>query len=117
MRLEVRHDLWLDYDDLLRESYIELHRQPKTTGGQRVGVFALTVGPPTRVHRYRDWNDNQVHHLSIIKFHDRIEVHSRSLVDTRPPAVELDTVLDCPPYRDQPPALRDWLGLGGPLPE
>jgi transglutaminase-like putative cysteine protease len=117
MRLEVRHDLWLDYDDLIRESYIELHLQPKTTSGQRVGLFALAVGPPTRVHRYRDWNDNQVHHLSIIKFHDRIEVHSRSLVDTRPLDVALDALVDCPPYREQAPALRDWLGLGGPLPE
>ena len=117
MRLEVRHDLWLDYDDLIRESYIELHLQPKTTPGQRVGLFALAVGPPTRVHRYRDWNDNQVHHLSIIKFHDRIEVHSRSLVDTRAPNVVLDALLDCPPYRDQAPGLRDWLALGGPLAE
>jgi transglutaminase-like putative cysteine protease len=115
VRLDIRHDVWLDYDDLIRESYIELRLQPKTTPQQRLGAFVLEVGPSTRVHRYRDWNDNVVHHLSIIRFHDRIEVHARSLVDTRPEAPPLDALRDCPPFRDQPSALRDWLSLGGPL--
>ena len=63
---------------------MELRVQPKATGDQAVSSFVLAVGPPTRVHRYLDWNDNVTHHFTITRFHDRIEVASRSLVDTHP---------------------------------
>ena len=63
-------------------------------------AFVLAVGPPTRVFRYRDWNDNTAHHFTITRFHDTIEVLSRSLVSTHPAL---------PPLRpgDRPLALRN----------
>jgi transglutaminase-like putative cysteine protease len=85
MFLEIEHRLTLRYDGFIRESFIELRLQPKTNARQSLASFVLAAGPPTRVHRYRDWNDNLVHHLAITKFHDRIEVHARSVVDTSPP--------------------------------
>lgn len=80
MYLDVQHHVRLEYDGLIRESSLEFRLQPKTTAHQTVSSFVLAVGPPTKVHRYRDWHDNIVHHLTITKFHDRIEARSRSLV-------------------------------------
>jgi hypothetical protein len=91
MLLRVEHQLWLDYDGFIRESFVELRLQPRTLAHQTLTSFRLAVGPPTTVQRYRDWNDNIVHHLTISKFHERIEVRSQSVVDThpdRPPRVD-----------------------------
>jgi transglutaminase-like putative cysteine protease len=115
MILDVEHRLWLEYDGFIQESFIELRLQPKTTPGQSVASFVLAVGPPAKIHRYRDWNDNFVHHFSITKFHDRVEARSRSLVETRPAGPGLDEVGDVPPFESLPPAVNDWLFLGGPL--
>ena len=115
MFLDVQHHLWLEYDDFIRESFIELRLQPKTTVGQMVASFVLAAGPPTKISRYRDWNDNVVHHFAVTQFHDRIEVHSRSLVETRPPRYRFDTVEDATPLAVLPHALHDWLLLDGPL--
>ena len=77
--------------------------------------FVLAVGPPTKVHRYRDWNDNVVHHLSITKFHDRIEVQSRSLVHTHPAHPPLGSLVEPVPFAHVPYELTDFLGLEGPV--
>ena len=89
--------------------------QPKTTADQTVGRFVLAVGPPTRVYRYLDWNDNVTHHFTITRFHDRIEVASRSLVSTHPTAPPLASMTDRVPGRDVPYPLLDFLALGGPV--
>jgi transglutaminase-like putative cysteine protease len=115
MFLEIEHHLALRYDSYIRESFIELRLQPKTNARQAVASFVLAAGPPSRVHRYRDWNDNLVHHLAITKFHDRIEVRARSLVDTRPSGPGLDAVDDATPLAGLPPELHDLLLLDGPL--
>jgi len=115
MILDVEHRLWLEYDGFIHESFIELRLQPKTTPGQAVASFVLAVGPAAKIHRYRDWNDNFVHHFSITKFHDRIEARSHSLVETRPAGPALDEVTDVPTSDELPHALHDWLFLGGPL--
>jgi transglutaminase-like putative cysteine protease len=115
--LEVEHHLWLGYDAFIQESFVELRLQPKTTPRQAVGTFTLAVGPPTKIHRYRDWNDNVVHHFTVTKFHDRIEVVSRALVDTRATGPGLDAVRDSTPLESLPHELHDWLGVGGPLRE
>ena len=52
------------------------------------------MGPPTRVHRFLDWNDNVTHHFTITRFHNRIEVASRSLVSTHPAAPPIDSITD-----------------------
>jgi transglutaminase-like putative cysteine protease len=117
MFLEIEHHLWLQYDAYIRESFIELRLQPKTNARQTLASFLLAAGPPARIHRYRDWNDNLVHHLSITKFHDRIEVLSRSLVDTSPSGPGLDGVEDPLPLTGLAHDLHDLLLLGGPLAE
>jgi transglutaminase-like putative cysteine protease len=115
MFLSVEHHFWLEYDAFIRESFIELRLQPKTLAHQTVASFSLAVGPPTAVHRYHDWNENLVHHLTIAKFHERIEVQSRSLVQTHPVAPGLSAVTDALAAGALPYHFHDWLHLDGPL--
>ena len=115
MLLEIEHRFAFEYDAYISESFMELRVQPKATGDQAVSSFVLAVGPPTRVHRYLDWNDNVTHHFTITRFHDRIEVASRSLVDTHPSAPPLEALTDPVPARDVPYPLQDFLAFGGPV--
>src|SRR5919108_6069981 len=115
MLLDVEHRLTFAYDGYISESFLELRVQPKTTPSQSVASFSLAVGPPTRVFRYRDWNDNVAHHFTVTKFHDRIEVASRSLVETHPAAPTLDDLTDTPAPSELPFALRDFLQFDGPV--
>jgi transglutaminase-like putative cysteine protease len=80
-----------------------------------VHAFTLAVGPPSRVYRYRDWNDNFVHHFNVTRYHDRISVVSRALVTTRPAPVALAAVGDAAAAADPPYALLDFLQLRGPV--
>jgi transglutaminase-like putative cysteine protease len=113
--LDVQHRVWLEYDGFIRESVIELRLQPKTTPHQSLSAFVLSVGPPTKVHRYLDWSDNVVHHLSISKFHDRVEVQSRSLVNTHPTHPPLASLVEPVPFPDLPHEHYDYLQVEGPL--
>ena len=115
MLLDVEHRFAFGYDAYISESFLELRVQPKTTGEQTVSSFVLAVGPPTRVHRYVDWNDNVTHHFTITRFHDRIEVASRSLVSTHPAARSLAELADGLPTPQLPYGLLDFLAFGGPV--
>jgi transglutaminase-like putative cysteine protease len=67
------------------------------------------------VHRYLDWNDNVTHHFTITRFHDRIEVASRSLVTTHPAAVAIADLDDPVPMPAPHYGLLDFLAFGGPV--
>ena len=115
MLLRVEHRFAFSYDSYISESFLELRVQPKPTPAQTVASFSLAVGPSTKVFRYRDWNDNLAHHFTVTKFHDRIEVASRSLVETHPVAPALAAVADAPAARERPYALHDFLQFDGPV--
>ena len=115
MFLEIEHTLSLGYEAYIRESFLELRMQPKTTADQTLQSFVLAVGPPTKISRYRDWNGNAVHHFTIVHFHDRIEVVARSAVSTHPVAPALDTVTDPRPFPEPPYPLLDFLAFDGPV--
>jgi transglutaminase-like putative cysteine protease len=112
--LRIEHTLAFSYDSFISESFLELRVQPKATPAQTVTSFSLAVGPPTRVFRYRDWNDNVAHHFTVTKFHDRIEVVSRSLVETHP-AGPAPAAVSEPPAVDLPYTVRDFLDFHGPV--
>jgi transglutaminase-like putative cysteine protease len=112
--LKIEHTLAFSYDGYISESFLELRVQPKATATQTVVSFSLAVGPPARVFRYRDWNDNVAHHFTVTKFHDRIEVVSSSLVETRPVSLAPAAVTDVP-LTEVPWTLRDFLELHGPI--
>jgi transglutaminase-like putative cysteine protease len=120
--LEIEHRLSFDYDGFVRESHLELRMQPKTTAGQTLRSFVLAVGPPTTIYRYRDWNDNTVHHFNVTSYHDRLAVAGRSLVETHPTGAGVAELGDPLPRAGEPPAggerpevLWDFLQLGGPV--
>jgi len=113
--IEIEHRLSLTYDAFIRESFLELRMQPKTTPHQALSSFVLAVGPPTKVSRYRDWNGNVVHHFTIVNFHDRIQVSARSLVGTGPKAAALGAGADRAPFPQLPYPLLDFTDLGGPI--
>ena len=115
MFLEIEHTLSLAYDAYIRESFLELRMQPKTTADQTLQSFVLAVGPPTKIARYRDWNGNAVHHFTIVHFHERIEVVARSAVSTHPAAPALVTVSDPRPFPEPPYPLLDFLAFDGPV--
>jgi transglutaminase-like putative cysteine protease len=115
MFLQVEHRFAFEYDGYISESFLELRVQPKTTASQTVASFQLAVGPPTRVFRYRDWNDNLTHHFTITKFHDRIEVDARSLVRTHVTSPAIATLVEAPTRDPLPYALRDFVEFGGPV--
>lgn len=115
MFLEIEHTLSLGYDAFIRESFLELRMQPKTTADQTLQSFVLAVGPPTKISRYRDWNGNAVHHFTIVHYHDRIEVVARSAVSTHPVAPGLDAVTDVRPLPEPPYPLLDFLAFDGPV--
>jgi transglutaminase-like putative cysteine protease len=113
MILSVEHRLVFGYDSYISESFLELRVQPKTSSHQTVNAFSLAVGPPTRVYRYADWHENVVHHFNVTRYHNRIEVVSRSLVTTRREAPTL--AADPMPPADPPHHLRDFLQWEGPV--
>jgi transglutaminase-like putative cysteine protease len=115
MLLDVEHRFAFGYDAYISESCLELRVQPKTTADQTVSSFVLAVGPPTRVHRYVDWNDNVTHHFTITRFHDRIEVASRSVVSTHPAPRAIAALGETVPVDDLPYGLLDFLAFGGPV--
>ena len=115
MHLGIEHRFAFAYDGFISESFLELRLQPKSTPQQTVHAFVLSVGPPARVRRYSDWNDNITHHFSVTKFHDRIEVASDSRVETHPHAVGLGALDDPVPARELPYPLLDFLDFGGPV--
>jgi transglutaminase-like putative cysteine protease len=113
--IEIEHTLSLNYNAYIRESFLELRMQPKTTADQTLQSFVLAVGPPTKISRYRDWNGNVVHHFTIVHFHDRIEVVARSAVSTHPATPPLDRVTDPRPFPEPPYPLLDFLAFDGPV--
>ena len=115
MLLKIEHTLVFAYDSYISESFLELRVQPKATSAQTVASFSLAVGPPTRVFRYRDWNDNLAHHFTVTKFHDRIEVVSDSLVETHAGGLAPNAITEAPPTGEVPFTLRDFVEFGGPV--
>lgn len=115
MLLRIEHRFAFSYDSYISESFLELRVQPKPTPSQTVRTFRLEVGPATRVFRYRDWNDNLAHHFTITKFHDRIEVVSRAIVETHPVSLSLDALATAPGADGRAWPLRDFLQLDGPI--
>src|SRR6266542_2234867 len=115
MFLEIEHRLSFTYDAFIRESFLELRMQPKTTSHQALSSFLLAVGPPTKVSRYRDWNGNVVHHFTIVNYHNRIEVSAGSLVSTDGANDGLAAATDTQSFPEPPYPLLDFMEFGGPV--
>ncbi len=113
MWIDVEHRMRFEYDAFIQQSRLELRVRPRTNDQQTLHSFSLAVGPPARVHRYVDWNDNAVHHFSVSDWHDRIETTARSLVHVHP--VEIDGGHEPPPPREALGELLDFVRFDGPV--
>lgn len=115
MWIQVEHSLVFSYSDYVSESRMELRIEPRSTLHQSLRSFALAVGPPTRVHRYTDWNGNVVHHFAIGDYHERIEILGNALVETHPNAPALESLVESPAPREALGAHREWTLFAGPV--
>jgi transglutaminase-like putative cysteine protease len=111
--LDIKHTLVFQYDDFIRESWMELRVEPRSSVHQTVHSFYLAVGPASTVERYVDWNENYVRHFGIADYHERIEVVTRSLVDVHPEHVPLEAFTETPTPASGP--LLDFVDFGGPV--
>lgn len=115
MFLKIEHDLKFTYDDYISESWVELRMEPKTNEEQTVNSYYLAVGPRAKVFRYEDWSGNTVRHFSVSEYHREIEVQTRSIVETKPPRVDLDQVTEPPPAKGDVGEFMDYVSFDGPI--
>jgi len=76
MKWEIVHRTQYRYASPARESFNELRLQPMTSDQQSVQNFMLKVVPATRVHHYRDFYLNVVHHFEIAEPHEALVIES-----------------------------------------
>lgn len=104
MRFEVVHTTAYRYAARVRESHMELRLRPIDGMGQRVRQHRLEVRPEVRVHSFVDGFGNMVQHFSHLPPHERLEMVSRTVVDTglplEPPPADEITPCDLLLFRD-----------------
>ena len=82
MLFEIRHVTQYVYDEPVRESVMELWMQPRKSTGQGLVNFELEIEPPAQVFTYADNYGNTVHHFDVPHPHQRLNIVSRSVVET-----------------------------------
>src|SRR5438477_12233539 len=90
----IRHVTTFRYSGPITESVMEVRLQPRSEGLQRCRSFALSVSPLARIHAYRDFAGNTVHHFDVPRQHAQLRVTAAALVEIR----------DAPPIPAAPPA-------------
>jgi transglutaminase-like putative cysteine protease len=82
MLFDIRHVTQYNYDDLVRESVMELWMQPRAAHGQNLINFDLEIEPVVKVFNYIDPWGNNVRHFDVPHPHRRLTITSHSLVET-----------------------------------
>lgn len=83
MRFKVTHRTSYYYQEPVSESVGEMRVCPLDAGGQRLMDRKLSIQPETEVRAFRDYFGNCVECFSIPFRHERLEVESSCLVETR----------------------------------
>src|SRR6202050_4044301 len=81
MTYSIRHVTTFRYEPAIRESLMEVRKQPRSDARQRCHTFLLDVTPRTNAMAYRDFFGNTIHHFDIPGRHALIEVKAEALVD------------------------------------
>lgn len=85
MFFSIRHQTRFKYDTAVQESLMEVRKQPRTEGTQRCLSFELLVSPKARVHVYRDYLGNSIHHFCVPGKHAQLQIVAEAKVETGQP--------------------------------
>jgi transglutaminase-like putative cysteine protease len=88
MKLEIVHSTRYRYSGPIAETAMEIRLRPMDGNGQRCLEFELEVSSGIQPRTYRDGYGNNVHYFNLVRPHTRLNVTSRSVVET---GRELDT--------------------------
>lgn len=99
MFYSIRHETRFRYDSPVSESLMEVRMHPRTEGGQRCLSFQLSSDPRARVHWYRDYLGNSVHHFDVPGNHKNLSILAEGLVEMAAPP-ELPERLDSSAWQD-----------------
>src|SRR5579871_5059065 len=84
MYYSIRHSTRFRYSDPVSESTMEVRMQPRSDAYQRCLNFQLRIHPRARVHSYRDYLGNLVHHFDVPGNHRQLMLSAEALVEVQP---------------------------------
>lgn len=93
----IRHLTRFTYASPVSESVMELRMRPASDATQRCLQFEVDLQPRARVHAYRDFLGNWVHHFDLPRRHLRLAVTARAQVQ-----------LEAPPLRPASLPIEAW---------
>ena len=83
MFYSIRHSTKFRYSAPVSESTMEVRMQPRSDATQRCLSFQLKIHPRARVHSYRDYLGNTVHHFDVPGNHRQLTLSAEALVDVQ----------------------------------
>jgi transglutaminase-like putative cysteine protease len=83
MYYRIRHLTRYYYSAPVHESLTEVRMHPRTEGRQRCLDYQLAVTPKARVHVYRDFVGNSVHHFGVPAPHRELNIMAESVVEMK----------------------------------
>jgi transglutaminase-like putative cysteine protease len=84
MFYSIRHLTRFSYDSAVSESLMELRMHPRTEGAQRCLSFQVSVDPRARIHNYRDYLGNTIHHFDVPGKHSQLSIIAEASVELQP---------------------------------
>jgi transglutaminase-like putative cysteine protease len=85
MFYSIRHLTRFRYTSPVSESLMEVRMHPRTEAEQRCLSFQLFVDPKTRIHMYRDYHGNSIHHFNVPAKHLELRIVAEALVEIESP--------------------------------
>jgi transglutaminase-like putative cysteine protease len=91
MYYSIRHFTNFRYSAPVSESTMEVRMQPRSDAYQRCLSFQLKIHPRARLHSYRDYLGNTVHHFDVPGNHRQLMLSAEALVEVQasPPLPDL----------------------------
>jgi transglutaminase-like putative cysteine protease len=83
MYYRIRHRTRYFYSAPVHESLTEVRMHPRTESHQRCLDYQLAVTPKARVHIYRDFLGNSVHHFGVPAPHNELNIMAESVVEMK----------------------------------
>src|SRR5512134_280201 len=84
MYYTLRHHTRFRYNAPINQSLMELRMQPRGEGRQRCLTFGIALTPAARLHSYRDYLGNTVHHFDLPGPHRTLHITAEAQVEMQP---------------------------------